>query len=98
MKKDFAAFLDALFYGNRGVPFDPDGLKLALSTLTPKQEFVLRLRFGLECKAAKSLADIAGSLAISRGRVGQIEEQGLRQLRSSDRRKLYDLRLPTGHR
>jgi DNA-binding CsgD family transcriptional regulator len=52
---------------------------LALRSLSPREERVLRLRFGFGCEPA-TLEDVGEQLSVSRERVRQIEAKGLRKL------------------
>jgi RNA polymerase nonessential primary-like sigma factor len=52
-----------------------------IAELTPQQQAVLTLRFGLEDGKELSLAKIGQRLNISRERVRQLEHQALAQLR-----------------
>ena len=56
-------------------------LRLLLSDLTPQQQRVLSLRFGLEDGKNMTLAKIGAILEISRERVRQIEREALTKLR-----------------
>lgn len=69
--------------------FLKQALNSTLSTLTPKEEMVLRLRFGLEDGEAHTLAEIGKEFKVTGGRIGQIEAKALRKLRHPSRsRKL----------
>ncbi len=57
-------------------------LKEVLETLSPQQQTVLKLRYGLENNQPMTLAKIGSTLDLSRERVRQIEREGLRQLRN----------------
>ncbi|HLY19292.1 MAG TPA: sigma-70 family RNA polymerase sigma factor [Bryobacteraceae bacterium] len=52
-----------------------------LRTLVPREEQVLRLRFGLGCGREHTLEEIGEGLAVTRERVRQIELRALRKLR-----------------
>ncbi len=57
-------------------------LEGALGKLGPREQEILRLRFGLNGRAAHSLSQIGKSFGISRERVRQIEAGALRKLRT----------------
>ena len=61
------------------------GLASLLSTLTPREAQVLRLRYGLDGGAERTLAEIGESFALTRERIRQIETQALRKLRLPNR-------------
>jgi RNA polymerase primary sigma factor len=52
-----------------------------LSTLTPREQTVVSLRFGFFDGHARTLNEVAGALDITRERVRQIEQRGLRKLK-----------------
>jgi RNA polymerase primary sigma factor len=52
-----------------------------LQTLVPREEQVLRLRFGVGCGREHTLEEIGAGLAVTRERVRQIELRALRKLR-----------------
>jgi RNA polymerase primary sigma factor len=58
-----------------------------LATLTAREADVLRMRFGLEGKTERTLAEIGASFGLTRERIRQIETQALRKLRSPMRSK-----------
>ena len=59
-----------------------------LRTLTPREEQVLRLRFGLEDGRARTLEEVGKEFNITRERIRQIEAKALRKLRHPSRSKL----------
>ena len=62
-----------------------------LSTLTDREQKVLRLRFGLEDGRARSLEEVGKEFKVTRERIRQIEAKALRKLRHPSRsRKLKD--------
>ncbi len=62
-----------------------------LSTLTPREEKVLRLRFGLEDGRPRTLEEVGCEFNVTRERIRQIEAKALRKLRHPSRsRKLKD--------
>ncbi len=58
-----------------------------LSTLTPREERVLRLRFGLEDGRARTLEEVGEVFQVTRERIRQIEAKALRKLRHPSRSK-----------
>lgn len=63
----------------------------ALSTLTEREQKVLRLRFGLDDGKPKTLEEVGGEFHVTRERIRQIEAKALRKLRHPSRcRKLKD--------
>ena len=62
-----------------------------LSTLTPREAKVLRLRFGLEDGRSRTLEEVGKEFNVTRERIRQIEAKALRKLRHPSRsRKLKD--------
>ena len=53
----------------------------ALHTLTPREEQVVRMRFGIEMENEHTLEEIGQSFAVTRERIRQIEVEALRKLR-----------------
>jgi len=62
-------------------------LEDSLKLLTPREEQVLRLRYGLGGGEIKTLEEIGSMFGVSRERVRQIEQKGLRKLRHPARSK-----------
>ena len=58
-----------------------------LSTLTPREEKVLRLRFGLEDGRTRTLEEVGKEFNVTRERIRQIEAKALRKLRHPSRSK-----------
>ncbi len=62
-----------------------------LSALTPREQRVLRLRFGLEDGRSRTLEEVGQEFSVTRERIRQIEAKALRKLRHPSRsRKLKD--------
>ena len=57
------------------------------STLTPREEKVLRLRFGLEDGRSRTLEEVGKEFNVTRERIRQIEAKALRKLRHPSRSK-----------
>ena len=58
-----------------------------LDTLTPREEKVLRLRFGLDDGRARTLEEVGREFEVTRERIRQIEAKALRKLRHPSRSK-----------
>ncbi len=56
-----------------------------LSTLQPREEKILRLRFGLDGQPAETLEKIGKSFKVSKERIRQIEKKALKKLRNPNR-------------
>lgn len=62
-------------------------LSEVLSTLTEREEKVLRLRFGLEDGRSRTLEEVGKEFSVTRERIRQIEAKALRKLRHPSRSK-----------
>ncbi len=78
----------------RGAPIDmvanaslSDQTKKVLSTLTPREEKVLRMRFGIAERTDHTLEEVGQSFDVTRERIRQIEAKALRKLRHPCRSK-----------
>ena len=77
-----------------GIPVDEAGRQLlrqelmnVLKSLTPREERVLTLRFGLEDGQARTLEELGREFNVTRERIRQIEAKALRKLRHPSRAK-----------
>ena len=62
-------------------------LSTVLGSLTPREEKVLRLRFGLEDGRPRTLEEVGHEFEVTRERIRQIEAKALRKLRHPSRSK-----------
>ncbi len=62
-------------------------LNSVLSTLTPREEKVIRLRFGLDDGRPRTLEEVGEVFEVTRERIRQIEAKALRKLRHPSRSK-----------
>ena len=62
-------------------------LNEVLHTLTPREEHVLKLRFGLDDGRTRTLEEVGSEFHITRERIRQIEAKALRKLRHPSRSK-----------
>ncbi len=62
-------------------------LDKVLHTLTPREEMVIKLRFGLEDGRTRTLEEVGKEFNITRERIRQIEAKALRKLRHQSRSK-----------
>ena len=63
-------------------------LASVLVTLTPREEKVLRLRFGMEDGRTRTLEEVGREFNVTRERIRQIEAKALRKLRHPSRSKM----------
>ncbi|MBI2068428.1 MAG: RNA polymerase sigma factor RpoD [Deltaproteobacteria bacterium] len=84
------------FIEDKSIPTPSDavtGLNLAeqtqrvLATLTPREEKVLRMRFGIGEKSDHTLEEVGRNFSVTRERIRQIEAKALRKLRHPSRAK-----------
>lgn len=64
-----------------------DQTKKILATLTPREEKVLRMRFGIGERSDHTLEEVGRDFAVTRERIRQIEAKALRKLRHPSRAK-----------
>jgi RNA polymerase primary sigma factor len=74
--------LEAVIKGNLS-----DQTAMVLATLTPREERVLRMRFGIGEKSDHTLEEVGQDFAVTRERIRQIEAKALRKLRHPSRAK-----------
>jgi len=67
-----------------------------LKTLTPREEKVIKMRFGLEDGSEHTLEEVGQSFAVTRERIRQIEAKALRKLRHPSRSRKLRAFLDTG--
>ncbi len=59
--------------------------RIALSTLTPREEKILRLRFGIGEQSDHTLEEVGRSFSVTRERIRQIEAKAINKLRKPSR-------------
>ncbi len=64
-----------------------ENIKKSLSTLTPREETVIRLRYGIDDHKPKTLEEVGIIFNVTRERIRQIEAKALRKLRHPSRAK-----------
>jgi RNA polymerase sigma factor (sigma-70 family) len=62
----------------------------ALATLDPREEYVIRQRFGLGTVGTRTLAEIGAELGVTRERIRQVQERALAKLRHPSRADRLD--------
>jgi RNA polymerase primary sigma factor len=72
--------VEAAIRGNLG-----ELTRKVLATLTPREEQILRMRFGIGQKADCTLEEVGKLFAVTRERIRQIEAKALRKLRQTER-------------
>jgi RNA polymerase sigma factor (sigma-70 family) len=65
-----------------------DATTRALASLSQREERIIRMRFGIELSADRTLAEVGQQFAVSRERIRQIEAKALRKLRHPHRSKM----------
>ena len=68
-----------------------------LRTLTPREEKIMKMRFGLEDGSEHTLEEVGRSFAVTRERIRQIEAKALRKLRQPSRSRKLKAFLEYGH-
>jgi RNA polymerase primary sigma factor len=66
-------------------------IRMILTTLTPREEMIVRRRFGIGEGRAHTLEELGQEFGVTRERIRQIEEKALRKLRHPSRRKRLGL-------
>jgi RNA polymerase primary sigma factor len=64
-----------------------DQTRRALATLTPREEKVLKMRFGIDERSDHTLEEVGQNFDVTRERIRQIEAKALRKLRHPSRSK-----------
>jgi RNA polymerase primary sigma factor len=59
-----------------------------LHTLTPKEEIVIKMRFGIGCERDYTLEEVGRHLSITRERVRQVEEKAMKKLKHPKKLRL----------
>jgi len=60
-----------------------------LNTLTPREQTVIRLRFGIGYDEACTLEQVGQSLSVTRERIRQIEAKALKKLKTAEIREIF---------
>ena len=91
VRRDLTALLVAAHADAAAFTLLKEQLVEVLSTLTDREQKVLRLRFGLDDGRARTLEEVGKEFNVTRERIRQIEAKALRKLRHPSRsRKLKD--------
>ena len=64
-----------------------EALRKAVKTLTPREQDIIALRFGLDDGRARTLEEVGSAFGVTRERIRQIEAKSLRKLRHPSRSK-----------
>ncbi|OZA95800.1 MAG: hypothetical protein B7X52_06505, partial [Thiotrichales bacterium 34-46-19] len=62
-----------------------EAVELMLSTLSPREAKVLRMRFGIQMNTDHTLEEVGKQFDVTRERIRQIEAKALRKLRHPSR-------------
>jgi RNA polymerase primary sigma factor len=62
-------------------------VRMVLATLTPREEKILRMRFGIEQNSERTLEEVGNDFGLTRERIRQIEAKALAKLRHASRGK-----------
>ena len=74
---------DAILYANLA-----EGTRRVLATLGPREEQVLKMRFGIGERSNHTLEEVGQDFAVTRERIRQIEAKALRKLRHPSRSRM----------
>jgi RNA polymerase primary sigma factor len=74
--------------------FDPDSIKQLidqmLAFLPPRQQTIIKMRFGLWDGERKTLQQIGDHFGVTRERIRQLEKKAMRKLKHPSRIKLFN--------
>jgi RNA polymerase primary sigma factor len=83
---DFVADSTAISADDALIETDLHGqIRKVLTTLTPREEKILRLRFGIGEKSERTLEEVGHEFTVTRERIRQIEAKALSKLRHASR-------------
>lgn len=68
---------------------ESEEVRKVLSTLTPREEKVIRMRFGIDEEAEYTLEEVGKNFGLTRERIRQIEKEALNKLRQPTQKKLF---------
>jgi len=68
---------------DRGIDDNHESVSDLINTLNPREQLILKLRFGLEGEPPRTLVQISRVLGVSKERVRQIQDRALSRLRTS---------------
>jgi len=93
-EEEDSVLVDFIEDTNTPVPLDATAFQMLkeqlltiLYTLTPREEMVLRLRYGLDDGHPRTLEEVGREFGVTRERIRQIEAKALRKLRHPTRSK-----------
>ncbi len=85
---DFIEDVDAVSPHEATIMHDlRQNLRRVMSSLTPREERVLRMRFGIGTRSDLTLEEVGRSFSVTRERIRQIEAKALKKLKHPSRRK-----------
>jgi RNA polymerase primary sigma factor len=64
-------------------------IRKAISTLTPREQRVLELRYGLDDGRSRTLEEVGLEFGVTRERIRQIESKAIRKLRHPTRSRIF---------
>ncbi len=80
-----------VYFRKLNISFLYDELKKMLDTLSPREQEIIKLRFGLDGMIPKTLHEIGAQMGLTRERIRQIEERTLEKLKKlCIRRNVYE--------
>ena len=83
---DFVEDKSAISADDAVIETDLNGqIRKVLATLTPREERILRMRFGIGEKSEHTLEEVGNDFSVTRERIRQIEAKALRKLRHASR-------------
>lgn len=65
-----------------------EAVEKVLSTLSQKEERIIRLRFGIDDYVERTLVEVGKEFGVTRERIRQIEARAIRKMREPQRRKI----------